>query len=213
MREGPLGGRAWKEIFVARGAWDLTPEYIDAWRAQNETFFGFVEQYVPPGGKIAELGCGPGRHAISLASMGYRVVAVDLDPAVLAQAKRNAGRLAPPGRIQLCRGDMLDLGALPELAGVDAVSHGGLMEHFESREAVRRALAHQLEHAAHVVFDVPLGTPKNQALFRGDGVFRQDWSRDEWLEEVLAGFDVIAWEEEIHDHSSMTDDLICVLGR
>lgn len=213
MTHDLLGGRSRKGIFVERGAWQLTPDYLAAWKAQNRTFFGSVQRYVAPGGKIGELGCGPGRHAICLASMGYWVVAVDLDPEVLDQAKSNAGKLAPDEDLELRVGDMLALDEIPGLEETDAFTHGGLMEHFESREAIRHALAHQLEHAKYVIFDVPLGTPKNRRLFDGDGVFRQDWSHEQWIEEVLAGFQLLEWRTETHDHRSMTDDLICVLGR
>lgn len=44
---------------------------------------------------ILEVGTGPGFFAIILAEAGYRVTAIDLTPAMLEQAKQNAGRLAP----------------------------------------------------------------------------------------------------------------------
>lgn len=213
MKGDLLGGKDWKQLFVDRGVWDLTPEYIETWRSKNETFFSYVERYVPPGGKIAELGCGPGRHAITMAMMGYQVVAVDLDEGVLEQARRNAERLVPQGRIQFCPGNMFELAGIPGLSDMDAFTHGGLMEHFESEDAVRRALSHQLDHAPHVIFDVPLGTAKNKKLFAGDGVFRQAWTSEEWVGRVLKDFKIVAWQDELHDHPSMTDDLVCVLAR
>ena len=40
---------------------------------------------IPPGGRVLDLACGRGRHTRHLASMGYRVEAVDRDPAALAE--------------------------------------------------------------------------------------------------------------------------------
>lgn len=215
MTDELLGGSDCKKVFVDRNVWHLTPEYIATWKAQNETFFRYVQQYVPPGGNIAELGCGPGRHAITMALMGYRILAVDLDENVLEQASENAGRLTPTGAIRFRRGDLSRLADIPELTDsqLDAVTHGGLMEHFSSQEAVRETLRNQLDYAPYVIFDVPLGTPKNQRLFERDDVFRQEWTSEEWREVVLKDFNVVVWKDEIHDHASMTDDLVCVLAR
>lgn len=44
--------------------------------------------------RILEVGTGPGFFAIILAEAGYQVTAIDLTPAMLEEAKRNAGALA-----------------------------------------------------------------------------------------------------------------------
>ncbi|HEY9574205.1 MAG TPA: class I SAM-dependent methyltransferase [Lachnospiraceae bacterium] len=43
---------------------------------------------------VLEIGCGPGFLSILLTELGYRVTAVDLTPNMLAEAKKNAGRIA-----------------------------------------------------------------------------------------------------------------------
>jgi len=47
--------------------------------------------------RVLEVGTGPGFFAILLCELGYDVTAIDLTPAMLAEAKKNAGELA--GRI------------------------------------------------------------------------------------------------------------------
>ena len=44
--------------------------------------------------QVLEIGTGPGFFAILLAELGYDVTAIDLTPAMLAEAKKNAGALA-----------------------------------------------------------------------------------------------------------------------
>ena len=44
--------------------------------------------------RVLEVGTGPGFFAILLRELGYAVTAIDLTPAMLAEAKRNAGTLA-----------------------------------------------------------------------------------------------------------------------
>ena len=45
--------------------------------------------------RVLDIGTGPGFFAVILAKAGYRVTAIDLTPAMLAEAKKNAGALAP----------------------------------------------------------------------------------------------------------------------
>lgn len=52
----------------------------------------------PASVRVLEVGTGPGFFAIILCELGYHVTAIDLTPAMLQEAKKNAGDLA--GRIQ-----------------------------------------------------------------------------------------------------------------
>jgi ubiquinone/menaquinone biosynthesis C-methylase UbiE len=45
-----------------------------------------------PGMRVLDVGCGPGRHALALARLGYRVVGVDHSPEFLALARGAAAR-------------------------------------------------------------------------------------------------------------------------
>jgi SAM-dependent methyltransferase len=55
-----------------------------------------AERGVAPGGRLLELACGTGRHALELAAAGYRVTATDISPDMLAVARRrpNSGGAA-----------------------------------------------------------------------------------------------------------------------
>jgi SAM-dependent methyltransferase len=46
-----------------------------------------LERYLPPSGRILDLGGGPGRYSIWLAGRGYQVVLADLSPDLLAIAR------------------------------------------------------------------------------------------------------------------------------
>jgi SAM-dependent methyltransferase len=61
-------------------------------------------------GPIIELGVGTGRIAVPLAEAGYRVVGVDVDPAMLARAGDRATRtsIAVGERLELIEADLLD---------------------------------------------------------------------------------------------------------
>jgi SAM-dependent methyltransferase len=63
----------------------------------------FCSALVPPPARVLDAGCGTGRIAVELASRGYTCVGVDVDPTMLAEAKR----VAPSLRWRLA--DLADL--------------------------------------------------------------------------------------------------------
>lgn len=61
--------------------------------APDESLVAWHESGVlalPPGGRVLDLGCGPGRNAVWLASQGLRVDAIDLSPAALDWGRESA---------------------------------------------------------------------------------------------------------------------------
>lgn len=80
---------------------DLAGEYISAWTGDRPL-------------RLADIGTGSGAIALALASRfaGLAIWAVDLSPAALAVARRNAERLDLAGRIAFLLGDLVE--PLPE---------------------------------------------------------------------------------------------------
>ncbi len=64
--------------------------YKDRDHTEAETFMNNLTNYlnIPEGGKILDLACGKGRHAIYLNSIGYNVTGVDLSENSIAHAKQ-----------------------------------------------------------------------------------------------------------------------------
>ena len=63
------------------------PFFVDA---PDENLVGYVESGRLQGGRMLELGCGPGRNAIYAAEHGYEVDAVDISEEAIAWAKERA---------------------------------------------------------------------------------------------------------------------------
>jgi SAM-dependent methyltransferase len=57
-----------------------------------------------PGGKLLDVACGTGRHALAFADLGYDVTGVDINEELLAVARASAG-----DRARFVQGDMCDL--------------------------------------------------------------------------------------------------------
>ncbi|MFJ4897032.1 class I SAM-dependent methyltransferase [Streptomyces sp. NPDC088727] len=57
----------------------------------DETLVSYVERGLVAPGRALDLGCGPGRNSLYLASLGFEVDAVDLSPGAIAWAGERAG--------------------------------------------------------------------------------------------------------------------------
>ncbi|MEJ0016892.1 MAG: class I SAM-dependent methyltransferase [Acetobacteraceae bacterium] len=204
-------GDDWIEVFQDRNVWALTRDVVDRWVARNGVFFDMIRQHVPPGSHLLETGCGPGRHAIGAATLGYKVVGIDVDERIVAQARANAAAAAPECDVAFQVGDMFNLPGIAPVGTFQAITHGGVMEHLDSARSIRETLREQLAYAPVVVFDIPFDSAKNRRLFQRDDIFRQLWSAEEWVEDVLAGLKVVAHAVDLHPEPNMTDDLVVAL--
>ncbi|GGV17559.1 methyltransferase [Streptomyces litmocidini] len=81
------GGAAWWDGFYADR--DKPVPFFVA--EPDENLVSYVERgLLPAGGRALDLGCGPGRNALHLASAGFDVTAVDLSPTAIAWAEERA---------------------------------------------------------------------------------------------------------------------------
>jgi SAM-dependent methyltransferase len=93
----------------------------------DESLASYLERGLITRGRALDLGCGPGRNALHLASLGFQVDAVDLSPTAIAWATERAAAIGADVRF-LC-GDAFTL-TTTELAGpYDLVVDSGCFHH------------------------------------------------------------------------------------
>src|SRR3954454_11467641 len=86
----------WHDLARASAGSDYARKYAERFRAlaaRGADVHGeaaFVAALVDPPARVLDAGCGTGRVAIRLAELGYDVVGVDLDAAMLVQARQEA---------------------------------------------------------------------------------------------------------------------------
>ncbi|MGQ9489720.1 MAG: class I SAM-dependent methyltransferase [Anaerolineae bacterium] len=76
---------------------DYAANPIQAWL--EEESFRLLTGLLPAGSRVVEIGCGAGEMAMRLAGAGFRVVATDISPAMIAQAQAAAAQQAVQGHI------------------------------------------------------------------------------------------------------------------
>jgi SAM-dependent methyltransferase len=204
-------GDDWIDVFRSRNVWQLNRDIVDRWVADNRIFFDMILQHVPSGSHVLELGCGPGRHALGAATLGYKVTGIDLDFRIVEQARVNAAKVAPECDASFQTGNMFDLPGIAPVGTFQAITHGGVMEHLDSAKSIRETLREQLDYVPAIVFDIPFDSAKNRALFARDDIFRQLWTAEEWVNDVLAGLNVVDHAVDLHPAPNMTDDLVVCL--
>ena len=80
----------WYESFFTSLALDFWRAAVPAETTSVEVDFLSRELRVSPGAQLLDLPCGLGRHAIALASRGYRITGVDLSADAVASARKEA---------------------------------------------------------------------------------------------------------------------------
>ncbi|MCB5910456.1 methyltransferase [Streptomyces pinistramenti] len=88
--------------------WDLLPEVFPPYTDPGP---GLFASWVPyeKGSRFLEMGCGAGIAAVLAAQRGCeRVVATDINPAAVANTRRNAARHGVAGQVTALAGDLFD---------------------------------------------------------------------------------------------------------
>ncbi len=157
----------------------------------------FCDRLLEPASRVVDGGCGTGRVGAELARRGHRVVGVDLDASMLAEARRAAPHLT------WVEADLLDVTAEQVGAPVDLVVLAGNVVVYltpGTEPALPPHLAGWLRPGGHLV-----------AGFAADRhVSPQDW--DGWC--AAAGLEHVAshsgWDGAPLDHGSDPDYLVSV---
>ncbi|WP_405715449.1 MULTISPECIES: class I SAM-dependent methyltransferase [unclassified Streptomyces] len=102
----------------------------------DENLASYVDRGLIAPGRVLELGCGPGRNAVHLASLGFEVDAVDLSPSALAWAQDRAREAGAD--IRFHHGDVFELTRTePTLTGpYDLVYDSGCFHHLPPHRRV-----------------------------------------------------------------------------
>jgi SAM-dependent methyltransferase len=179
-----------QDFWLALGARTFTPQ---RWRAAQ----GEVAQLqawcgVPPGAAVLDLACGPGRHALAWAALGYQVTALDSTPCLLEECAQRARQQG----LQL-RYLLQDMRQLQQENGFDVVcclgSSFGYFTQPEDDLQVLRAVRRSLRPGGCFVLDVG-----------GKEILARGFARRDWQE--LPDGRLLLQEHTVNEDWSWIDD-------
>ncbi|MEV5434502.1 class I SAM-dependent methyltransferase [Streptomyces sp. NPDC052682] len=119
-------GADWWDAFYADRSREV-PFFV---AKPDENLVSYVDRgLVERGGRVLDLGCGPGRNALYLAARGFAVDAVDLSPAAVQWARERARAAGAAYAVRFHRGDAFALAGTDLRGPYDLVYDSGCFHH------------------------------------------------------------------------------------
>ncbi|MBI3270173.1 MAG: class I SAM-dependent methyltransferase [Planctomycetes bacterium] len=134
------------------------------------------EAGLAPGRRAVEIGCGIGSFTRHLAETGATLVAVDLVPELLAQARAST----PASNVLFVQGDCTRLDDIPEARAADAVVGNAVLHHLDVRPALESVFRVLVPGGVLALFEPNLVNPQI-FVFKHTPMLRRraGWSPDE----------------------------------
>lgn len=141
----------WKEYFDGHKAFEKNwlQSAVPHW-GFHETLYGNIQRYCPRGGRILDVGCGPGWSAMYLASQGYVSTGIDNEVSLVELARAQAVSLGNSAVFEVA--DAFDLSAYH--GKFDLAFSCGVLEHFD-RSVTIDLLRQQSMCAKYVLIQIP----------------------------------------------------------
>lgn len=97
-----------REMYDA--SWDRENNRLNRHQLEHDVTWLYLDKYLPPSGaSLLEVGSGTGKYSFELARRGYTVLAIDLAPRLVAEAKTHAIELGLDKRVEFRVGDVRTL--------------------------------------------------------------------------------------------------------
>jgi SAM-dependent methyltransferase len=113
--------------FLGEAYWAPNTTRVQAFTTGTEQEVDFLAETLglTEGSRVLDAGCGPGRHALSLARRGIGVVGVDLSPEFIDLARASSDGLGLADRVRFEVGDLRELAYESEFDAVICLCQGG----------------------------------------------------------------------------------------
>jgi SAM-dependent methyltransferase len=172
---------AFPELLETQRAFDGVAAFYDRTNKENPILcemrrrtLAAVARHVPRGGRVLDLGCGPGTDDTMLARAGFAVTAIDSAPEMVAEARRQVRRAGLEDRVDVQEVGIHELRRLPTERYDAALSNFGPLNCVPNLEDVAAHLAERLSPGGVLVASV-IGRFCPWEIVRQ--AVRRDWSR------------------------------------
>jgi len=191
--------KTWYELFSENINAIFTKKDFEGYKNMILKDLKYYKKYISKGAKILDLGCGLGCTAVPLSTLGYKVIGIDNDPAIVKAVRKNAENFGK--NMEIVQGDILQLDQYFKKDSFDACISGGVLEHFKKQQ-IRKLVELQLDIAPMVIASMPVKTKRTRDHYgftektaldhiSENGIYRNFWSEDEWVNDVLKEFKIV----------------------
>ncbi len=141
----------------------------------REAFRDLVARLVPAGSTLLDFGCGTGLDAFDYAQRGYRVLAYDNSPGMVAQLEARCGAQIASGTVATCAADYPSfLDRFPAWTAPDAVvSNFAVLNSIRDLSPLFEIFARQLRPPGWII--VSILNPLHWAKVKAPGWWREAW--------------------------------------
>ena len=149
-------------------------QYFKTKMKLKKNFLKLVIKYSKNSKPVLECGSGTGKFSAYLASLGLDVYAIDLEYAMVEQAKELSNKVSPENPVKVLQGDIRNI---PFTDNFFSVTHSsGVFEHYSDSEIVE-IINEQLRVSDACIFSVP--TPYFEKKMLGNERFmrRKEWRK------------------------------------
>ena len=143
-----------KANFFDDGSPYLNHPLLTRERTAQEIDFVLSKIHLPPGGRVLDVGCGPGRHSIELVQRGYRVVGIDPSRAMIEAAQARAAEAGASPDFRQAHGENFVSQDKFEAAICLFTSLGQINDDQDNRQLIQR-VARVLRPGGGFVVEVP----------------------------------------------------------
>lgn len=192
MLYNPQGVQAYFDRYGTR-EWERLERTLQG-RIRYAIHRRFLDEFVPDGARVLDVGCGPGRFALDLARRGAHLTLVDISQTQLDLAHQNLAEAGLLEQVEAsCRLDMVDLHDLGDTSFDAVVCYGGGLSYTcERYETAFAELVRVLRPGGHLLVSVGslYGTLRLVGPYDGVDFLKQPDAHVEWPA-VLAGTGVV----------------------
>jgi ubiquinone/menaquinone biosynthesis C-methylase UbiE len=140
----------------------------------KKRFLNLVIKYSKSGKPVLECGAGTGKFSAYLASLGINSYAMDIETAMIEQAKELSDKVSPNNPVKVLQGDIRNI---PFDNKFFSVTHSsGVLEHYNDSEIVA-IINEQLRVSDVCVFSVPTSYFEKKMLGNERFMLRKEWRK------------------------------------
>lgn len=140
----------------------------------KKPFLNLVLKYSKSGKPVLECGSGTGKFSAYLASLGIDAYAMDLEKAMVEQAKELSSKVSPNNPVKVIQGDIR---TIPFNNKFFSVTHSsGVFEHYSDSEIVE-IINEQLRVSDVCVFSVPTPYFEKKMLGNERFMMKKEWEK------------------------------------